>query len=100
MGGAQGRQLMGQAFRQMDALGADGLRQVRVSAGQQGQATAAGDGGEAAALFDGVGGAERAVDDPDVGGERGEDGFGIRGAVRVGEEQQARQGLGRDPGRA
>ena len=84
----------------MQAGGADGQGQVGVGAGQQGQAALAGDGGQAATAVDGVGGAEGAIDDADLGGQGPKNGLGIGDAIRIGEEQQAGQGLGRGASRA
>ncbi len=84
---------MGEAFRQVDAIGAEAAGQLRVRADQQREAAAAGDLGEAAAAGVGVSGPERAVDDGRALRQALGDPLGIRRPLRVGEEQQRRQAL-------
>ena len=61
--GAQAAGLVSQAFGQVDAMGGALGRQRYVGPDQQGEAVAAGEGGEGGGCGEGVGGSEGAVDD-------------------------------------
>ena len=93
MGRAQAGPRPDRALGQMNAVRRAGQGEVRVGADQQNQPAIPCDRLEPPGDSERVRGAERAIDDPGAGGKAGRDGFRLRRPRRVGEEQQARQGL-------
>ncbi len=96
--GPDGPSASGETLGQVDAIGGQADGQARVRPNQEDEASTPGLTGEGAAPSLRVRGPEGAEDDARAARQEGDHPLGPRGADRIGEEQQGRQGLPRAAG--